>query len=75
MVSATFDFDRRDIHVEPLEQFAQHLALDGGDVFVQLAFRALEVFSGNAPGMHGVDVFCKAFSSPVERPDRTSSTI
>ena len=68
MVSATFDFDRRDIHVEALETLAQHLALDGDDVFARIAFHALEVSFGNAPGAHGVDVLCEAFKR--RRPTR-----
>ena len=45
MVAALVNLDRRCVDVEALEQLAQHLALGGDELRMELTFHGFEVFS------------------------------
>ena len=61
MVSATSDLDRAYIHVEALQQLAQHLALRGNEAGMEFAFHAFKVLPGNIATAKCVDVRTQPF--------------
>ena len=61
MVSAFADLDRRHIHVEALQQLAQHLAFGFDEPFMEFTFHAFEVLAREGSGSKRIDLSTQSF--------------
>ena len=59
MVSAIANLHRWHIHVEALQQLAQHLALGLDEPLMEFTFHALEDFIAKRPGSKSIDVLAQ----------------
>ena len=61
MVAALVDLDRRHVEVEAFEELAQHLALGGDELGMEVTFHGFEVFADQRACSKCIDPLAQRF--------------